>query len=293
MTFLSYAARGKTAWWRYILAAIFGLSGGMALAVVAMLALIASHLVPVDLAGELRQPRHPLIFFPIIGLIFGGVLLGFIGATRLIQGKRFSDIIGAWRWGAFAFGAGLWLTVQSLAAFVDFVVNPAGFNITASNATGPLAAAALFGLAIQTFMEEFIFRGWLTQGLLLATRNPIIAALISGAVFGALHIPNGTPQAIEATAFGVVTALIAIRTGGLAFTYGLHLVNNLFGAIIVVSANDVFKGAPGLLSQHTPQLLGWDVVLGVAALLLALWVATRWWVFSETSPSDDDVSTFR
>lgn len=292
MTFLSYAARGKTAWWRYLLAAFLGFTGGMALAVIAMLALVALHLVPGDLAAEIQQPRHPLIFFPAIGLIFGGVLLGFIGAARLIQGKRFSDIIGAWRWRAFAFGTGLWLTFLGLGALVDFAVNPGGFAITASSATGPLAAAALFGLAIQTFMEEFIFRGWLTQGLLLATRRPIIAAVISGALFGALHIPNGTPQAIEATFFGVVTALIVIRTGGLAFTYGLHLVNNLFGAVVVVSANDVFKGAPGLLSQHTPQLLGWDVALDVAALLLALWFATRPWVIGRASPPADTVSAF-
>ena len=138
-----------------------------------------------------------------------------------------------------------------------------------------LAIWAFTGLAIQTFAEEFVFRGYVTQALLLASRRPAVAALFSGLLFGALHIPNGTPQAIWATCFGVVAALIAIRTGGLAFTYGLHLANNLFAGVIVVSTGDVFKGIPGVITQSTPQIMGWDVGVGVAAMLGALMLAYR------------------
>ena len=275
MIYLDYAARGRTAWWRYLTATLVGLAIYVLLSAMALAALMFAGATPKTLTDALTRPDNPLLFFPANGLVFGAVLLGFIGAARLIQAKRFADIIGLWRWRSAAVGAGLWLSVLVAGTLIDYAISPSGFAITASGATVPLALAALFGLTIQTFAEEFIFRGYLTQGLMLATRRPIVAALLSGALFGALHIPNGTPQALQATAFGVVTALIAIRTGGIAFGYGLHLVNNLFGAVVVVSADDVFKGAPGLLAQHTPRLMGWDVAFDVAALLLALWFGAR------------------
>ena len=290
MTYLDYAARGRTTGWRYLTATILGIAVYVLLSAMALAALMAAGATPKALTDALTRPDNPLVFFPANGLVFGAILFGFIGAARLIQAKRFADIIGVWRWRSAALGAGLWFGVLIAGILVDYAISPSGFRITASSATGPLALAALFGLTIQTFTEEFIFRGYLTQALLLATRRPIIAALVSGALFGALHIPNGTPQALQATAFGVVTALIAIRTGGIAFGCGLHLVNNLFGAVIVVSADDVFKGAPGLLAQHTPRLMGWDVAFGVAALLLALWFGARSGVVGEAAQSDRRVS---
>ncbi len=101
-----------------------------------------------------------------------------------------------------------------------------------------------------------------------ATRRTVPAALISGVLFGAMHIPNGLPQAVSATVFGVVLAAIAIRTGGIAFTFGLHLANNLFGAVVVVSSGDAFRGSAGVVTQNTPQLMWWDAAAGVVGLLL-------------------------
>jgi len=62
------------------------------------------------------------------------------------------------------------------------------------------------GAAIQTFAEEFVFRGYLTQGLLVATRRTIPTVLISGALFGAMHIPNGLPQGPSMAAAPTVEA---------------------------------------------------------------------------------------
>jgi hypothetical protein len=73
----------------------------------------------------------------------------------------------------------------------------------------------------------------------------------------------------------MVAAYIAIRTGGIAFTWGLHLINNLFGAVFVVSASDVFNGTPGLFTQSTPNLIWLDVASGIAILAIPLWFVMR------------------
>lgn len=264
--FLAYAARGRNAWWSYLLSALLASILTVALGVAVAFGLSLAGLLPPDIAVQMQAPSDPPVFFGAIAITFGLILVGWWAAVRLAQAKRFGDVAGRWSWSGFAKGAAVWVVVLAAATFVDFLLAPSGFKVSLGPGTLPLAGAALVGLAVQTFAEEWIFRGWLTQGLLLATRNTAAAAVLSGLMFGALHIPNGWPQALGATVFGVATALVAIRLGGIAFTYGVHLVNNLFGAVIVVSGQDVFRGAPAVFTQDTPHLLWWDVAVGALAL---------------------------
>jgi membrane protease YdiL (CAAX protease family) len=139
----------------------------------------------------------------------------------------------------------------------------------------PLVFAAFIGIGIQTFSEELIFRGYATQGILLVFKKPLMAAIVSGLFFGAVHIPNGIPQALNATIFGIVCAMLTIRTGSIALTTGLHLANNYFGAALLVSGSDVFQGSPGLFTQNTPHLMWWDLCLSILGLIGVTWLFFR------------------
>lgn len=265
--FLQYAARGRNAWWRYPVCIVVALGVALGLGMVVVAGLAVSDAMPPDFEQRIVDPGQPVFFFLANGVLFGLLIVGLAAAARIVHDKRFGDILGAWTWSAFARGAAIWLVVLIAAALIDFALAPGGFTVTADSRALGLVAVALPGLAVQTFAEEFIFRGYITQGLLLATRRVSPTIVISGLLFGALHIPNGTPQALSATAFGMVMAFIAIRTGSIAFTSGLHLANNAFGAIVVVSGSDVFRNTPGLFTQTTPHLMWFDTVLGVAALV--------------------------
>jgi len=268
LTYLEYAARGKTEWWRYLVATPLALALSFALGLAITLPLTLANLLPKDFAAQIAHPESPEKFFALNGALFAVVLAGFYGAIALLHKKRFGDIVGAWRWRSFGIGFCAWGGGLVLLMLLDFAISPSGFSVSATERTAGLAAFALAALGLQTFAEEFVFRGYLTQGLLLALRRPAIAALVSGLIFGSIHIPNGWPQAANAVVFGAVTALIAIRTGGVAFTFGMHLINNLFGAVVVVSSGDVFKGAPGLFTQDTPHLQWWDAFATCAALVV-------------------------
>jgi membrane protease YdiL (CAAX protease family) len=273
-TFFEFAARGKTAWWRYLISCVLAFPIAIFIGTVIIFCLEALHRFPNNLAAELLRPSHPFVFFLGTGTIFGTLLVGLIVAMAVLQNKHFRDVVGRWTWKMVFWGLALWGAVEIIANMLDFLIAPSGFRITASSGTRDLAIWALLGLSVQTFAEEFIFRGYLTQAFLLATKRPLAAALASGLLFGALHLPNGAPQAVVAVLFGIVMSLIAIRTGGIAFSFGVHLMNNLFGAVIVVSADDVFKGSPGVISQNTPQLLWWDFGVTAVALVGTLWFTT-------------------
>ena len=279
MSFLDYAARGQNAAWRYALALALGCGLAVIAGAIIVLGVQLSGMLPQDWLLAAQDPGRPISFFLYNGAVFGLLLLGVAVSVRWIQRKAPPDLVGWWSWRLFGLGAFVWLIALAAATLVDFALEPAGFRITADNETANLAFAALAGLAIQVFAEEYIFRGHITQGLLVAFRRPLPAALLSGLIFGAVHIPNGAPQAASATVFGVLLALIAIRTRGIAFTTGLHLVNNLFGAVVVVSAGDVFRGSPGLISQNTPHLMWWDMAVGsVLLLVVAITVLHASWL---------------
>ncbi len=277
-TFAQYAARGKTDWWRYPLASVLGVVFWLIIVFVIAFVLAAALMVSghdaLALLTQAEHPDHPLAFYIGVGVEFGFLPVGVALAVAIVHRKSPRDIVGRWPWRLFWIGAGLWLALAVIANGLDFALAPRGFS-RGPTLTPTVAAVAFVAIAVQTFAEEFVFRGYLTQALLRLVKRPVIAALASGALFGAAHIPNGAPQAAGAFCFGVVTALIAIRTGGLAFGWGMHLANNYLGAVVVVSAGDVFHGAPGLIIQNTPRLMWWDTAIEAALLLVALWLVWR------------------
>lgn len=281
---LALAARGRTAWWRYgvtvILALVFAMGGGAML----LVGLDLAGVLPPDLERRLTTPDDPVGFLIGNGLLFALILAAFAAAIGVMHAKSPADVAGPWRGRQFLAGAGVWTLAVAGVSLIDLAIAPAGFAFTGDARTWPLFLAALPALAVQTFAEEFLFRGYVTQAILLALRRPWPTALLSGLVFGAVHIPNGWPQAASAVVFGVVLAMVAMRTGGLSFTFGLHLANNLFAAVVLVSGGDVFRGAPGLFTQSTPHLMWWDAVLGSLALVLvAAYAIRRWGERSATS----------
>jgi membrane protease YdiL (CAAX protease family) len=274
--YLDFARRGRNDWWLYIAAPTAGLILWFLLIVGLTVAAMVMRVLPADFSDLAKDPSHPALFYSFTGLVFAGLTLGVALAAWVIQGKRPSDIIGAWRWRDVAIGAGLWLIVCVVGALIDYAVRPGAFRLTLSPATATLALFAIPSLGVQTFCEEFLFRGYVTQGLLLATKRPLVTALVSGAIFASLHIPNGWPQAGSALVFGVVTALIAMRTGGLGLGWGMHVANNLFGAILTVSTDDVLRGSPGVFTVTAPQLAWLDVAVSVVGFgLLWVFVARR------------------
>ena len=73
--------------------------------------------------------------------------------------------------------------------------------------------------------EEVCFRGFLFGGL--RERLPrIAAALISAAIFGALHATTGISAVPPLIFFGLVLALLYERTGSIVPGILLHMLNN-------------------------------------------------------------------
>ena len=272
--FQTLADKGRHSWWRYLVTVLLAF---LVQAIVLIGGVITGVAVgfPADtLAKSIQDPGQPVLFFSAIGLSFAGLLAGFSLGGMWLHKKSFADYVGRWRFRGFALGFAVWLVVLLIDVAIGYVLRPTAFRISGAVFNPAMTGLICASLAVQTFTEEFIFRGYISQGLLKLIRRPLPTAIVSGLIFGALHIPNGWPQTASATMLGIGLTLIAIRTGSLAFGYGLHLINNVFGAVIVVSGGDVFKGSPGLIMQNAPDLIAVDV--GVVAVALVVIVAATY-----------------
>ncbi|MGG7306063.1 CPBP family intramembrane glutamic endopeptidase [Curtobacterium sp. AB451] len=127
--------------------------------------------------------------------------------------------------------------------------------------------------------EEYIFRGFLMQTIgswIPARIGTVLAVAVSTVVFALLHIPNGYNVwgILDVGSFGLVAAIIVLRTGGLEATVLQHAFNNIM--IFVLQA-------PGwsridLTSQDANGTIGgWLVTLGTSLAYWGMIELLAWW----------------
>ncbi|MCX8080002.1 MAG: CPBP family intramembrane metalloprotease [Bacteroidia bacterium] len=101
---------------------------------------------------------------------------------------------------------------------------------------------------IQTFVEEFLFRSYLIQGITFLTKNSIPAIIISALLFSISHASNPEIKAFGFEVmllfyfiFGLGLGFITVITEGLEMAWGIHLIHNLLSGILITSENSVLK----------------------------------------------------
>jgi membrane protease YdiL (CAAX protease family) len=84
--------------------------------------------------------------------------------------------------------------------------------------------------------EELLFRGIVLRSA-LRRMDVVAAVIVSGLAFGALHLldPDTLPSLPALVAFGMLSAVVAVRTGRLAPSMGLHIGFNLLGAVALLA----------------------------------------------------------
>lgn len=127
----------------------------------------------------------------------------------------------------------------SLALFLSWLSEASGLPLHGVNeelmgvdALPPLGMVLFATIAVGTtpLVEELIFRGLLFQWLRGRT-GPIPGALISAALFGGLHWPNG--QAVWAGLVGFALALLFHRVGSLWAPVAAHSGTNALAVVLV------------------------------------------------------------
>lgn len=127
---------------------------------------------------------------------------------------------------------------------------------------------ALILIPLQTSFEEYFFRGYLMQGLGLATNTRWFPFVFTSIAFGLMHIANpevGKMGYIILTYYigtGFFLGILTLMDEGLELALGFHAANNLFGALLLTSDWSAFQ-TPSIFKDAAEPSAGFDVILPV------------------------------
>jgi membrane protease YdiL (CAAX protease family) len=142
----------------------------------------------------------------------------FLEAAARLGLRRFRSL-DALKWMGAAIGLYLLITI----AYVALAGEPEQENLAED--LGPLPIQIGLIAIAAPIAEEVCFRGMAFGGL--RERLPFwAAALISGAIFGALHVTTGVSVVPPLIAFGFLQALVYEKTGSIFPCIALHMLNN-------------------------------------------------------------------
>ena len=133
---------------------------------------------------------------------------------------------------------------------------------------------------IQTSFEEYMFRGYMMQGLGLAVKNRWVPLFVTSFLFGIVHMANpevakmGLIIMIYYIGTGLFFGIITLMDEGLELALGLHAANNFFQALLVTASWTAFQtdsiliytGEPGVgVDLLYPVLIVYPIYLFILA----------------------------
>ncbi|WP_297739421.1 CPBP family intramembrane glutamic endopeptidase [uncultured Tessaracoccus sp.] len=144
------------------------------------------------------------------------------------------------------------------------------FNSGQSNA-GWFVLVVLLSSPLQALAEEVFFRGYLMQAFGSMTGKVWVGVVASSLIFAFMHGLQNPALFTHRLAFGLVSGVLVLWTGGLEAGIAAHVVNNLgaFGYAIFTSSVAEIRAVREITWAKT----GWDMLTFVLFALVAGWIA--------------------
>lgn len=172
-------------------------------------------------------------------------------------------------WSRILFSFGLWGLISAVLTLVAYLAAPENFVINFEPVpffTFLLLAVIL--IPLQTSFEEYLFRGYLMQGLGVITNSRLIPFLTSSVLFGLMHIANpevgklGMVIMIYYIGTGFFLGILTLMDEGLELALGFHAANNLIGALLVTADWTAFQ-TNSVLKDISEPTAGFDIIIPV------------------------------
>ena len=167
-----------------------------------------------------------------------------IWIIKMFPGRSWTEVINGTkrvRWSRFFVGLAVWGVLQVGSFAINYMTDPNNFEFRFEPVRFIfLTIITLTMLPIQSSCEEFVFRGYLAQGVASWTGSRLWALLIPSVLFALLHSAN--PE-VTKYGFGVMMAnyfligltfgLISLLDDGIELAMGAHSINNILGSMLM------------------------------------------------------------
>lgn len=219
----------------------------------------------IERKGASRFLIEMLIPFAIgLGLLFFWVkLIHKQAITALTTSRKSID----WKRVSFAFL--LWGSITTVMVTIDYQLSPENYewNFNLSKFLILLVIATLL-IPLQTSFEEYLFRGYLMQGLGIAVKNKWFPLLLTSLIFGLMHIANPEVEKIGYIIMvyyigtGLFLGILTLMDEGLELALGFHAANNLVTALLVTANWTAFQ-TDSVLKDMSEPAAGFDILVPV------------------------------
>lgn len=282
--YLEQAFKVRHDWWRYVLGVIIAIAGVFIFSVPHGVAVMMKQLQGDDIdMSKLDDVNYVLTLFEsntnliLILLPFVGGLICLLLAVKLLHGQSLRQLTTAREkidWKRFWFVFLFWGILSSSLVVLDYYMSPEDYVVNFN--LQPfiiLCIIAIIMVPLQTSFEEYMFRGYLMQGLGVLTKRKWVPLLITSVVFGSLHFANpeveklGSIIMIYYIGTGLFLGIIALMDEGIELSLGFHAANNLFTALLVTADWTAFQTHSVLKDMSDPTEAGFmDIFMPVFVL---------------------------
>jgi membrane protease YdiL (CAAX protease family) len=280
--YISQALKSLHEWWRYFVGILIVLIGVGIFSIPHMIAIsIKSFNGEVDMERLAQNDVAYILglFEPNLNLVFmllpflGGLILLFI-TVKFIHKQSLISLTTSRKsidWSRIWFSFFLWGIVSSVMIGLGYLLEPENFEINFKLVPFLiLLVIAILLIPIQTSFEEYLFRGYLMQGIGVITKYRWIPLLITSLVFGLMHISNpevdklGPVVMIYYIGTGLFLGVMTLMDEGMELALGFHAANNLFTALLVTADWTAFQTHSVLKDLSDPQNAGLtDIIIPV------------------------------
>jgi membrane protease YdiL (CAAX protease family) len=162
---------------------------------------------------------------------------------------------------------GIWALVSIATTAVTYFMSTENFEVNFRLVPfAILAVIAVIMVPMQTSFEEYLFRGYLMQGIGIATRSKLTALITTSVLFGIMHIANpeieklGYILLLYYIGTGFFLGIITLMDDGMELALGFHAANNLIAALLVTSDWTALQTESILKDKSVPEA-GFDILL--------------------------------
>ena len=269
MNFIQQAYKGYNHFWRYFVTTLVVMSPFL-LNIVIYLALPEMFEASMEEMDNFDGNKNLFLFLNLIPFAF---LLVFLFLFVKFMHQRSLTSLTTSRakidWKRVFYAFGLWMAISVAFLVIGYFMAPEDMQWNFKPVPFLLLVlVSLVFIPIQTSLEEYLFRGYLMQGLGVLAKNRWVPLILTSLAFGLLHAFN--PE-VEKLGWGVMVFYIGtglffgiatLMDEGIELALGLHAANNIVAAIFVTTNWTVFQTDALFIDTSEPSL-GWETYLPV------------------------------
>ena len=212
-------------------------------------------------------------------LIFVFTMIGIIIVVKYLHKLKMLDVTTSREkvdWKRIFFSFSLWSLFTIFSTVVFYYSTPESFVLNFKPIPFLILLLISFTmLPIQTSTEEYIFRGYLMQGLGLITKTRWFPLIVTSSLFGLMHIMNpevekmGYIILVYYIGTGFFLGIITLMDEGMELALGFHAANNIVTALLVTTDWSALK-TDSILKDVSLPSAGFEILVPVLIIFPAL-----------------------